>query len=538
MTRGRTASADVLIVGGGLGGVAAALAAVRRGATVILTEESPWLGGALTTQAAPPDEHRLIEHTGAPASYRAMRATIRDLYRRWYPLSPAARRRRYLNPGGGWVSPLCVEPRVARLAIDCMLASHVAVGRLSVWTCHRPVMVDVERARVRSVTLATNDGSVMEFAGTMVIDATEEGDLLPLAGVEYVTGSEAVAETGEPHASADARPANTQAVTHAFAVEHRRGEDHTIDRPREYDHWRRATLPGWPGPLLDWTFPDPRTLGPIALPFDPNPEASSDSFGAHAGDRPADRDLWRYRRILARNQFAPGMSESDVSVINWPMNDYAEGTTVDVDPATRQARLDAARSLSASLLYWLQCEAPRPDGGTGWPGLRLREDLLGTKDGFAMRPYIRESRRIRAEVTVTESDIARDVRGRHGATRYADTVGVGAYRLDLHPTTGGDTYLDVEACPFEIPLGALIPQRLDNMLAGAKNIGSTHISNGCYRLHPVEWSIGEAAGAIASAAVASRTTPRAIRSKQSLLESFQRDLVRDGAQLRWSEADR
>ena len=42
---------DVLIVGGGVGGVAAALAALRLGRRVTLTEESPWLGGQLTSQA-------------------------------------------------------------------------------------------------------------------------------------------------------------------------------------------------------------------------------------------------------------------------------------------------------------------------------------------------------------------------------------------------------------------------------------------------------------------------------------------------------
>ncbi len=38
---------------------------------------------------------------------------------------------------------------------------------------------------------------------------------------------------------------------------------------------------------------------------------------------------------------------------------------------------------------------------------------------------------------------------------YADTVGVGMYRIDLHPSTGGDNYIDVASSPFEIPLGAL-----------------------------------------------------------------------------------
>jgi 2-polyprenyl-6-methoxyphenol hydroxylase-like FAD-dependent oxidoreductase len=172
---------DVLVVGGGLGGVAAALAAVRRGASVVLTEETRWLGGALTTQAAPPDEHRWIERMGGPASYRALRTTIRDIYRRWYPLESAARRRRHLNPGGGWVSPLCAEPRVASLAIDCILAPHVASGSLTIRLGHRPVAADVHADRIRAVMLEGPDGGRSEVAATVApaIDSPRSNDSTP-----------------------------------------------------------------------------------------------------------------------------------------------------------------------------------------------------------------------------------------------------------------------------------------------------------------------------------------------------------------------
>jgi hypothetical protein len=71
---------------------------------------------------------------------------------------------------------------------------------------------------------------------------------------------------------------------------------------------------------------------------------------------------------------------------------------------------------------------------------------------------------------------------------------VGSYRIDLHPTTRQRTYVDISSWPFQIPLGALIPVRVENLLPACKNLGVTHITNGCYRLHPVEWNIGEAAG--------------------------------------------
>src|SRR5258705_7979868 len=106
-------AADVLVVGGGLGGVAAALAVLRAGRDVVLTEEFDWLGGQLTSQAVPPDEHSWVEQFGVTASYRALRDGIRDYYRRYYPLTSQARARKELNPGGRHRSPLCHQPPLA-----------------------------------------------------------------------------------------------------------------------------------------------------------------------------------------------------------------------------------------------------------------------------------------------------------------------------------------------------------------------------------------------------------------------------------------
>src|SRR5438067_13217886 len=123
---------DVLVVGGGLGGVAAALAALRTGRSVILTEEFDWLGGQLTSQAVRPDEHTWVEQFGITASYRALREGIRDYYRRHYPLTVASRAATHLNPGAGYVSKLCHEPRVAVAVLEEMLAPYRASRRLLV----------------------------------------------------------------------------------------------------------------------------------------------------------------------------------------------------------------------------------------------------------------------------------------------------------------------------------------------------------------------------------------------------------------------
>ena len=148
------------------------------------------------------------------------------------------------------------------------------------------------------------------------------------------------------------------------------------------------------------------------------------------------------------------------------------------------------------MIYWMQTDAPRPEGGYGYPGLRPRGDMLGSSDHLAQAPYIRESRRIKAEFTVLEQHVGVEARGDiQGAEPFHDTVGIGSYRIDLHPSYRRN-YIDITNWPHQIPLGALIPQRVENLLPACKNIGVTHITNGCYRLHPIEWNIGEAVGAL------------------------------------------
>ncbi|MBA3692267.1 MAG: FAD-dependent oxidoreductase, partial [Acidobacteria bacterium] len=161
-------------------------------------------------------------------------------------------------------------------------------------------------------------------------------------------------------------------------------------------------------------------------------------------------------------------------------------------------------------------------------------DITGTKDGLAKMPYIRESRRIKAEFTICEQHVSKACRPNQiYAEKFDDSVGIGFYRIDLHPTVGGHNYLDVEALPFQIPLGALIPRTVENLLSACKNIGTTHITNGCYRLHPVEWNIGEAAGALAAFCLQNGLTTREVRNDQKHLTAFQDLLEKRGVELEW-----
>ncbi len=271
--RGREMAADVAIIGGGLGGCAAALSALRAGRTVVLTESTDWIGGQLTAQAVPPDEHPWVEQFGVNASYRELRRGIRAFYRRHYPLTAEAGAARALNPGSGGVSKLCHEPRAALAALTAMLAPYASSGRLLCLLEHEPIRADVQGDRVRAVAVRDmRTGRERTLVAPYFLDATELGDLLPMAGVEFLTGAESRVRTGEPHAAASDQPGNQQGITCCFAVEYRDGEDHTIDRPGEYGFWRDhvpALRPPWPGRLLDLTFSDPVTLRPVSRGFDP-----------------------------------------------------------------------------------------------------------------------------------------------------------------------------------------------------------------------------------------------------------------------------
>lgn len=511
-------SADVAIIGAGLGACAAALALTRMGRRVVLTEETNWIGGQLTSQAVPPDEHPWIEEFAASASYRELRDDIRSYYRMHLPLTPNARGLSALNPGNGWVSQLCHDPRVAVAVLHQMFAPHELSGRLVVLHSHRPIEAWMHGDRISGVAVRNlESGRDCVIEAPFFIDGTPLGDLLSLAGAEYVIGAESSTETGEPHAPSHADPLDQQAITVCFAMEHLPGEHHTIDKPPQYEFWRNYHPPGWPGLLLNWATEGPETHEPLIRSL----------FEAEDG-----RSLWNFRRILDRRNFEEGFAASDITVVNWPQNDYWLGAVCGVDEAEQARNFEGARQLSLSLLYWLQTEAPRPDGGLGYPGLRMRGDVVGGRaDGLAV-PYIRSSRRIRAEFTVLEQHFAFPFR-RDGPETFSDSVGVGCYRIDLHPRVSGRGYLDLGAWPFQIPLGSLIPVRLENLLPSGKNLGTTHITNGAFRVHPVEWSVGEAAGLLAAFCLGRNVTPRSVRHRAEILDDFQSLLRKRGIELSW-----
>jgi hypothetical protein len=312
------------------------------------------------------------------------------------------------------------------------------------------------------------------------------------------------------------------------------GEDHTIPAPPGYDRALYDTHPA-------------RSVPPVGM------DEPTCGWPAVTGDT-----NWRRMRSSAQLDVA-----YDVTQIN-TRNDFERAcvggvpsgcNAIDRPPAGRDAVLARGREYAAGYLHYLQHDVARADGtGSGYPNLRPAVEVTGTSDGVSRLPYLRESRRIRALVTIREDDLSYTIvrAATSGAVRaraFEDAVAIGQYAFDLHYSAAGDPLADqwhaeiaagmfetniARTLPFQVPLGAFVPETVDGLVAAGKNIGGTHITNGALRLHPVEWHIGLAAGALAARAVMSGAEPREVYADRASRRRVQHDLLaRLGSPLQW-----
>ena len=303
------------------------------------------------------------------------------------------------------------------------------------------------------------------------LDATELGDLLPLAGVEFVDrrrGRRPRPASRTPPArtspaTSRRSPAASRSITSTARTTPSTGPPSTPSGATT-----SPTLkPAWPGRLLDLTYADPITLKPVNRGFDPR------GAGRRALGLPADR---RPPQLPARRlSRQPG---SRWSTGRRTTTGSARSSAPGSRPRTPDGTSRGPSSSACRCSTGSRPNAPGPTASTGWKGLRLRPDLVGTEDGLAKAPYIRESRRIQAEFTVLEQHVGTEARrqaleaGRTSqAEPFADSVGVGSYRIDLHPSTGGDNYIDISSLPFQIPLGRPDPAPGREPAAGLQEPG-------------------------------------------------------------------
>lgn len=512
--------APVVIVGGSLGGTIAAWSASKygNGQKVLLLEQTDWIGGQLTSQAVPPDEHRWIGEQGCTASYREYRRQIRAYYRKLEGYSNNIKIREAFCPADSEVSHLSHPPKLALEVLQKMLAPYVENGTLTVVTNAKLCRCDATEEKIQAVHYII-DGEPVEVTGELFLDATDTGELAALSGAAYRVGAESRSETGETHAPEVADPEDMQPATYTAALENRLTGDYTIEKPALYEEFKNLKMPYDDYPVFSMYGPDSST-------------GKAKRFGMFPGEKDENGNelfpLFKYRRIVNSAYFTDGSHPYDVTLVNWPQNDYFLGNPFDCeDPEQADYR---ARQFTLSFVYWLQTEAPRADGGKGYPFFRLAGEYLGTEDGLSKSIYIRESRRIKGKFTITEEMVKKG-----GDPAFPDSVGVGSYPIDLHITTKTHTFFYEPSERFTIPLGAMIPEKMRNLIPACKNISTTHLSGGCYRLHPVEWNIGEVAGMLAVFALNEGVETVQVWQEPERFRKFATMLENAGIQRYWKE---
>jgi hypothetical protein len=584
----RTEECELLVIGGGLSGVAASYEALLSGKTVCMTEITDWVGGQISAQGTSALDERTTQRSQLffPQGYLEFRERIKEYYDE-------------LNPGDCWVSESCFLPKDAHEVMWSQLKDAEKKGQGTLKWFPATVIKDLEIAAVEGEgtgkqivsAIAIQHSPKNEYlslntlplsstiedayryedseifsketirfipastsatsADWYVIEATETGEIVGLADVPYRLGIDPLSAREPSSSSIEGDPYCTQGFTYTFAME-------ATEEPQEH---RRPTF------------------------YDRHK-----NYYSYELERLADFDLvFTYRRIWSPKtgdlkkfggiEFtAP--TPGDISMQNWTWgNDYRPGTAEDNLVYTRQQlaqlgqlepggwmgglrtrTLDRGEDHALGYFYWLVEGKTDSQLGDGvkkpHPNHRLLTGLdspMGTEHGLSKYPYIREGRRIIGRVypgysqgfVINETDISRadyhdeyysqnlsmstyrqlwqwqegieaignknldlqKAKRRTRATIYPDSVGVGHYAIDFHPCMNesppekaGNTEREGErkgggqAYPFQIPLRAMIPQEIDNLIVAGKSIATSHVAAAAYRVHSFEWSSGAAAG--------------------------------------------
>ncbi len=208
---------DILVVGGGASGTAAAIQASRLGANVIVAEPTTWLGGMLTAAgvAAVDGNHRMP--SGIFGEFREA------LYTYYGGPSKVAT---------GWVSNTLFEPHVGDSILKAMVAAESNIHVKYELQFRKAVMLG---DRIVGAEFTNMNGGLVRIGAKMVIEATEYGDVIASSGAAYRTGMETFAETREQGAPEE-KVDFVQDLTYvAILKDYGTGTNMTIPKPEPYN---------------------------------------------------------------------------------------------------------------------------------------------------------------------------------------------------------------------------------------------------------------------------------------------------------------
>ncbi len=491
---------DVVVAGGGIGGIAAAIQAARLGVSVLVVEPSSWIGGQATAAGV--------------STMDDMSRIKSGLYLEFF-----SRIKKYYEARGKSVGTcywdsrsVAFEPHIGLEALVAMVNEARARGKntLDILCNSAVTAVQKEGKQVRGVTVKSPKGT-FKTACKVLIDATEYGDILPLAKTAYRAGNSV-----SPFIKPDAMIQN---ITWVAIIRKYPGGVPSHLRPV-------MPLPGYDLAKRNYESyvtrdgEDFRFVYPVKIPV---------NFISHNAYRglPDSSTPWGYD---ASRENWPHITKTGV---NWG-NDYPgtygwegrRGLPVAYleDPALRlQVERDALIK-TLHFIYYLQNEL-----GENWSVAddEYQDTLPAAAAGLPIEwleivrhmppiPYVRESRRAVGDYTLTSAELLKNsLSYRDGQTshEFFDAIAIGGYILDLH---GANTDADMEwqveeraasaqinrpRGPFQVPMRVLIPKDTEGLLAAEKNISVSRLSAGALRLQPICMMTGQAAGALAALSV-------------------------------------
>jgi hypothetical protein len=443
---------DVLVIGGTTGGISAGLQSARLNVPTIIVEETPWLGGMITAAGVSATDGNHHLNSGIWHEFR-------NHLRKHYGSAEAL--------ATGWVSHTQFEPHVGDSIFKAMAA---AEKQLTVIHGYHLLEVLKEGNKVTGAVFENEKQEKLTVQAKIVVDATDLGDGLAMAGAAYDMGMEARSVTGEANAP-EAKNDIVQDLT-----------------------WV-AVLKDF-GPNTDWSIEKPASYDPEL--FRGSCAMTVDSIA-----------------IDCNKMLTYGKLPNNKYMINWPKhgNDIYLNV-VEMSRDERMEELKKAKERTLNFVYYIQHEL-------GFKNLGLADDEFPTEDQLALVPYHREGRRLRGIQRMTINHVLNIYEGQ---PLYRTGISVGDYPVDHHhdynPEAPKISFPPVPS--FNIPLGALIPEAIDGLIVADKAISVSNVINGSTRLQPCVLLTGQAAGTLAALSIQENCNPRDInirKIQQTLLDA-------------------
>jgi hypothetical protein len=433
---------DVLVVGGGASGTAAGIQAARMGVRTLIVEETPWLGGMLTSAGVSAVDGNYKLPSGIFGEFR-------DSLVAYYGSDDALKT--------GWVSNVLFEPKLGNEILQRMTKNE---KKLIVWQNARFTSAK-KTNKGWKVTISRN-GVSHQIYTKILIDATELGDVAKACDVKYDIGMEARAVCGEDIAPEEANDI-IQDLTYVMILKDY-GVDKTILKPAGYD-----------ASMFYCTAQSPNCTNP----------------------KPG-QTVWPKEKMMTYGKLPNGKY-----MINWPIegNDFYVNM-LEMNEKEREKAVSDAKNFSLCYLYYLQTELgfstfglddeqfPTADYFPMIPYHRESRRIHGLvrfNVNHVAKPFSQPEALYRTGIAVGDYPID------HHHKRYPEWDKL----PDLH-------FYPVPS--YNVPLGALVPKDVDGLIVAEKSISVSNLLNGSTRLQPVVLQIGQAAGALAAKALKQKKT--------------------------------